>query len=57
MIVFIGSKYGNIEEGFATKGRKKELKELVDGANKLLEQEGEMNTKSSWFRQFCRYKT
>lgn len=40
MIVFIGSKYGNIEEGFATKGRKKELKELVDGANKLLEQEG-----------------
>ena len=30
MVVFIGSKFGNIEEGFATKGRKKELKELVD---------------------------
>lgn len=40
MVVFIGSKFGNIEEGFSTKGRKKELKELVDGANKILREEG-----------------
>lgn len=41
MIVFIGSKFGNIEEGVATKARKKDLKELVAGATALIKEEEE----------------
>ena len=41
MIVFIGSKQGNMLEALNTKERKKVLKELVDGARKQVEQSGE----------------
>ena len=41
MIVFIGSKQGNMIEALNSKQRKKVLKELVDGARKQVEQQGE----------------
>tara|TARA_A100001388_G_scaffold264125_1_gene235118 strand:- start:866 stop:2233 length:1368 start_codon:yes stop_codon:yes gene_type:complete len=41
MLVFIGSKQGNMIEALNSKQRKKVLKELVDGARKQVEQQGE----------------
>ena len=41
MIVLIGSKFGNIAEGFATKGKSKALKELVAGVRKTILEDGE----------------
>jgi hypothetical protein len=41
MLVTIGSKFANLDEALATKGRKRDLKELVAGANALIKEEEE----------------
>jgi len=40
MFVFIGSKFGNLEEAFATKSRSKNLKDLVRDARRQVEENG-----------------